>query len=178
MALESVGGYGFFQHNDILFVPADRQAVGRKEGRNYCSSRALTSSGTPKPSLGFVPSTSLRSGRIGRAPGVPLLLCNASNRKSSVEEKQQEEQQEEVEEEEELSWVEEKVEDLKDYTSSAVRSIPGPRVGDGELPWLLALPIGYVAVSLVVAVVKTVRRYTSREGKRRRQVPASVFFSK
>lgn len=127
-----------------------------------------SNSSAPKPSSGLACSRALRSGRIARAPGVPLLLCNASRRSPPVPAKAEEpkDQEEEVE----LSWVEEKVEDLVEYTRSAVKACPGPRVGDGELPWLLALPIGYVAVSLVVAVVKTVRRYTSREGKRRRQI--------
>ncbi|CAM6119444.1 unnamed protein product [Calypogeia fissa] len=124
----------------------------------------------PKP-FGFDGfSTSFGSGRFGTSPRVPLLICNARKSSKEAPPKAEEPQEVEQEEEVELSWVEEKVEDLQQFTSSAVRAIPGPRVGDGELPWLLALPIGYVTVSLVVAVVKTVRRYTSREGKRRRQI--------
>ncbi|OAE29406.1 hypothetical protein AXG93_2090s1120 [Marchantia polymorpha subsp. ruderalis] len=77
---------------------------------------------------------------------------------------------EEQEVEVEISWVEEKAEDAVQYLTSAVKAVPGPRVGGGDLPWLLAVPLGYAAISFVIAVVKTARKLSSPREKRRQQI--------
>lgn len=79
-------------------------------------------------------------------------------------------QEEEVEEEVELSWIQEKAEDLVEFTGAVTQVIPGPRVGHSSLPWILAVPLAYMGLSLVVAVVKTIRKLNSPKEKRRRLV--------
>lgn len=79
-------------------------------------------------------------------------------------------QEEEVEEEVELSWIQEKAEDLVEFTGAVTQVIPGPRVGHSSLPWMLAVPLAYMGLSLVVAVVKTIRKLNSPKEKRRRLV--------
>lgn len=81
---------------------------------------------------------------------------------------------EEEEEEVEISWIQEKTEDLVLATSQAIDRVPGPRVGDGGLPWLVAVPLGYLGITFVIAVVKTIRKYNSPKGQRKRQVRTSV----
>ncbi|XP_031496173.1 uncharacterized protein LOC116261516 [Nymphaea colorata] len=82
------------------------------------------------------------------------------------------EQQEEEEEvvEEDLPWIEEKAADLVEFTGSVTQAIPGPRVGKSSLPWLLALPLAYVSISLAIAVVKTVKKFTSPKAQKRKLV--------
>jgi len=100
---------------------------------------------------------------------------------SGVERAEEKEQQlataavEEEEEEVEISWIQEKAEDLVLATGQAIDRVPGPRVGDGRLPWLVAVPLGYLGITFVIAVVKTFRRYNSPKGKRKRQIGSNAF---
>lgn len=79
-------------------------------------------------------------------------------------------EQQEDEEEEEMPWIQDKAMDLVEFTGSVTQAIPGPRVGQSPLPWILAIPMAYVGLSLVVAVVKTVRKFYSPKQKRRKLV--------
>ncbi|KAG6429393.1 hypothetical protein SASPL_107444 [Salvia splendens] len=53
----------------------------------------------------------------------------------------------------------EKALDLVEFTGSVTQTIPGPRVGQSSLPWMLAIPMAYLGVTFVIAVVKTVRNF-------------------
>lgn len=103
-------------------------------------------------------------------------VITRAKKASGVERAEEKEQQlaiaavEEEEEEVEISWIQEKAEDLVLATGQAIDRVPGPRVGDGRLPWLVAVPLGYLGITFVIAVVKTFRRYNSPKGKRKRQV--------
>ncbi|KAF3784103.1 hypothetical protein EJ110_NYTH15546 [Nymphaea thermarum] len=81
-----------------------------------------------------------------------------------------EQQEEEEVVEEDLPWIEEKAADLVEFTGLVTQAIPGPRVGKSSLPWLLALPLAYVSISLVIAVVKTVKKFTSPKAQKRKLV--------
>ncbi|CAL0318509.1 unnamed protein product [Lupinus luteus] len=72
--------------------------------------------------------------------------------------------------EEELPWIQEKALDAVEFTTSVTQAIPGPRVGPTSLPWILAVPLGYVAVTFVISVVNTVKKFTSPKAKRRKMV--------
>jgi len=80
------------------------------------------------------------------------------------------EEEEEEEEEVEISWVQEKAEDLVFATGKAIDRVPGPRVGETRLPWLVALPLAYLGITFVLSVYKTYKKYTSPKGQRKRQV--------
>lgn len=83
--------------------------------------------------------------------------------------------EEDVEEvEEEMPWIQDKALDLVEFTGTVTQAIPGPRVGSSPVPWLLAVPLAYVGVSFVLAVVRTVRRFTSPRTKKKRRVSARV----
>jgi hypothetical protein len=77
---------------------------------------------------------------------------------------------EEVEVEEEMPWIQDKALDLVEFTGTVTQAIPGPRVGSSPVPWLLAVPLAYVGVSFVLAVVRTVRRFTSPRTQKKRRV--------
>jgi len=82
---------------------------------------------------------------------------------------------EEVEEvEEEMPWIQDKALDLVEFTGTVTQAIPGPRVGSSPVPWLLAVPLAYVGVSFVLAVVRTVRRFTSPRTKKKRRVSVRI----
>ncbi|XP_062226230.1 uncharacterized protein LOC133924624 [Phragmites australis] len=85
---------------------------------------------------------------------------------------------EEVEVEEEMPWIQDKALDLVEFTGTVTQAIPGPRVGSSPVPWLLALPLAYVGVSFVLAVVRTVRRFTSPRTKKKRRVGKNIFLLK
>ncbi|OIW01947.1 hypothetical protein TanjilG_25103 [Lupinus angustifolius] len=72
--------------------------------------------------------------------------------------------------EEELPWIQEKALDVVEFTTSVTQAIPGPRVGPTSLPWILAVPLGYVAVTFVISFVNTVKKFTSPKAKRRKLV--------
>lgn len=78
-------------------------------------------------------------------------------------------------EEVEVSWLQEKAENLYESVGVAVKAIPGPRVGSTSLPWLLAVPIGYLGITFVIAVVKTILKHNSPKAKRRRLVDKNAF---
>ncbi|KAJ4800412.1 UDP-N-acetylmuramoylalanine--D-glutamate ligase [Rhynchospora pubera] len=87
-------------------------------------------------------------------------------------------EEEEVEVEEELPWIQEKALDLVEFTGTVTQAIPGPRVGQSPVPWLLAVPLTYVGVTFVIAFVKTVRKFTSPNAKRKRLVNKNVLLLK
>ncbi|KAG0591613.1 hypothetical protein KC19_1G188200 [Ceratodon purpureus] len=79
------------------------------------------------------------------------------------------------EEEVEISWVQEKAEDLIIATGQAIDRVPGPRVAESRVPWLVALPLAYLGITFVVAVYRTYKKYTSPRGQRKRQVGKNAF---
>uniref|UniRef100_A0A0E0KT18 Armadillo-like repeats domain-containing protein n=1 Tax=Oryza punctata TaxID=4537 RepID=A0A0E0KT18_ORYPU len=85
---------------------------------------------------------------------------------------------EEVEVEEEMPWIQDKALDLVEFTGTVTQAIPGPRVGSSPVPWLLAVPLAYVGVSFVLAVVRTVRRFTSPRTQKKRRVSKNIFLLK
>ncbi|XP_065864983.1 uncharacterized protein [Euphorbia lathyris] len=94
---------------------------------------------------------------------------DSRNQKSTSKDKKVEEE-EEIEVEEDLPWIQEKALDIVEFTGSVTQAIPGPRVGQSSLPWILALPLGYAGVTFVIAFVKTVKRLSSPKEKRRKLV--------
>ncbi|XP_010918036.2 uncharacterized protein [Elaeis guineensis] len=80
--------------------------------------------------------------------------------------------------EEDLPWIQEKALDLVEFTGTVTQAIPGPRVGQSPLPWLLAVPLAYVGLSFVIAFVKTVKKFTSPKAKRKRLVNKNAFLLK
>ncbi|KAH9543088.1 hypothetical protein CY35_13G043500 [Sphagnum magellanicum] len=82
----------------------------------------------------------------------------------------------EEEEEVEISWIQEKVEDVVLVTSQAMERVPGPRVGDGQLPWLVAVPLGYLGITFVIAVVRSWRKFNSSKERRKRQIGNNAYF--
>ena len=90
-------------------------------------------------------------------------------RKEDAQESKSKEE-EEVEVEEDLPWIQEKALDLVEFTGSVTQAIPGPRVGQSSLPWILAIPLAYVGISFVIAFVKTVKKFSSPRERRRKLV--------
>lgn len=84
----------------------------------------------------------------------------------------------EEEVEEDLPWIQEKALDLVEFTGTVTQAIPGPRVGQSPLPWILAVPLAYVGLSFFIAVVKTVKKFTSPKAKRKRLVNKNAFLLK
>jgi hypothetical protein len=78
--------------------------------------------------------------------------------------------EEDEEEEVEISWIQEKAEDLIVATGQAIDRVPGPRVVESRMPWLVVLPLAYLGITFVIACVRTYKRYTSPKGQRKRQV--------
>ncbi|KAF6153398.1 hypothetical protein GIB67_003588 [Kingdonia uniflora] len=99
----------------------------------------------------------------------PTIQQQQKNPKTSVVEEETEE------EEEELPWIQEKAMDLVEFTGSVSQALPGPRVGESKLPWLLAVPLAYAGITFVVAFVKTVRKFNSPKEKRRKLVNKNAF---
>ncbi|KAK8945449.1 hypothetical protein KSP40_PGU020240 [Platanthera guangdongensis] len=64
----------------------------------------------------------------------------------------------------------EKALDLVEFTGTVTHAIPGPRVGQSPLPWILAVPLAYVGLTFVFAVFKTVKKMTSPRAQRKRLV--------
>lgn len=79
--------------------------------------------------------------------------------------------------EEELPWIQDKALDLVEFTGTVTQAIPGPRVGQSPMPWLLAVPLAYVGLTFVIAVVKTVRKFTSPKAKRKKLVCQIIYQS-
>lgn len=84
-------------------------------------------------------------------------------------------EEEEEEEEVEISWIQEKAEDLVIATGQAIDRVPGPRVAETRMPWLVALPLAYLGITFVIACVRTYKKYTSPKGQRKRQVGKNAF---
>lgn len=80
--------------------------------------------------------------------------------------------------EEDLPWIQEKALDLVEFTGSVTQAIPGPRVGRSSLPWALAVPLAYLGVTFVFAVVKTVRKFSSPREARRKLVSKNAVLCK
>ncbi|PRQ41467.1 hypothetical protein RchiOBHm_Chr4g0447201 [Rosa chinensis] len=88
-------------------------------------------------------------------------------------------EEEAVEEvEEDLPWIQEKALDLVEFTGSVTQAIPGPRVGTSSLPWILALPLAYAGLTFVIAVVKTVKKFSSPRHKRKKLVNKNAMLCK
>ncbi|KAL6187266.1 hypothetical protein ACLB2K_043380 [Fragaria x ananassa] len=100
----------------------------------------------------------------------------ATTNKNSKAKAAEEEAVEEVEED--LPWIQEKALDLVEFTGSVTQAIPGPRVGTSSLPWILALPLAYVGLSFVIAVVKTVKKFSSPRHKRKKLVNKNAMLCK
>lgn len=103
------------------------------------------------------------------------LIVAAQNDKKSSKEVKKEAEEVEVEVEEELPWIQEKALDLVEFTGSVTQAIPGPRVGQSKLPWILAVPLAYFGVTFVIALVKTVKKFNSPKYKRRKLV-SGIFY--
>lgn len=137
----------------------------------HTSAHLKTTCPYPYPSLLFFPSL-----HPHRKPySSPFLLrakAKSEERKNPNESNEKVEIVEEVEEEveEDLPWIQEKAMDLVEFTGTVTQAIPGPRVGQSSLPWILAVPLTYVGLSFVVAVVKTVKKLNSPREKKRKLV--------
>ncbi|KAE9605190.1 hypothetical protein Lal_00025544 [Lupinus albus] len=97
-----------------------------------------------------------------------LSLCASKNTPNNKTSSPKDNEFEEVEEE--LPWIQEKAFDVLEFTGSVTQPIPGPRVGPTSFPWILAIPLGYVAVTFVISFVNTVKKFTSPKAKRRKLV--------
>lgn len=95
-----------------------------------------------------------------------------------IETPQKVEEVEEEEEEEDLPWIQEKALDMVEFTGSVTQALPGPRVGQTSLPWLLAVPLAYVGVTFVIAFVKTVKKFNSPMMKRKKLVNKNALLCK
>ncbi|OAY53403.1 uncharacterized protein LOC110613739 [Manihot esculenta] len=87
-------------------------------------------------------------------------------------------EEEEIEVEEELPWIQEKALDLVEFTGSVTQAIPGPRVGQSSLPWILALPLAYAGITFVIAFLKTLKKFSSPKEKRRKLVSKNAMLCK
>jgi hypothetical protein len=101
-----------------------------------------------------------------------------TNSNNPIKKKVEEIAEEEEVEEEDLPWIQEKALDLVEFTGSVTQALPGPRVGQTSFPWLLAVPLAYVGVSFVIAVVKTVKKFNSPKEKRRKLVNKNAVLCK
>ncbi|KAM1064725.1 hypothetical protein ACFX15_019813 [Malus domestica] len=89
------------------------------------------------------------------------------------------EEEEVVEEvEEDLPWIQEKALDVVEFTGSVTQAIPGPRVGTSSLPWILALPLTYAGLTFVIALVKTIKKFSSPRHKRKKLVNKNAMLCK
>ncbi|KAG2334407.1 hypothetical protein Bca4012_016231 [Brassica carinata] len=92
------------------------------------------------------------------------------NKKQPAKEHLSEEEEVEEEVEEEMLWIQEKALDLVKLTGTMTQALPGPRVGNTKLPWMLAVPLTYAGATLVTAVVKTVNNFSSPNVQRKKLV--------
>ncbi|XP_022882213.1 uncharacterized protein LOC111399175 isoform X2 [Olea europaea var. sylvestris] len=126
-------------------------------------------------------SSSLSFLSISPSPGLAITAKAASssnNGREAKKEQKVEEEEEEEEVEEELPWIQEKALDLVEFTGSVTQAIPGPRVGQSSLPWIIAVPLAYLSITFAIAVVKTVRKFNSPREKRRKLVNTNAFLCK
>ncbi|XP_038891521.1 uncharacterized protein LOC120080915 [Benincasa hispida] len=136
---------------------------------------------SPFPSSTFSPFTIskrttllLAAAKKKDSDSVPAVTKETTNSKAKTGGKEEEF----VEVEEDLPWYQEKALDLVEFTGSVTQAIPGPRVGQSSLPWILAVPLAYLGVTFVIAFVKTVRKFNSPKEKRRRQVTKNAILCK
>ncbi|KMZ61847.1 hypothetical protein ZOSMA_4G01360 [Zostera marina] len=80
----------------------------------------------------------------------------------------------EEEELEDIPWLEEKAMDLVEFSGTVTEAIPGPRVGESKLPWILAVPLAYIGITFVLAFVRTVKKLRSPKTMKKRQVNKNV----
>ncbi|GAQ84705.1 hypothetical protein KFL_002010210 [Klebsormidium nitens] len=80
------------------------------------------------------------------------------------------EEEEEEGEEVELSWAQEKYMDLKQSVGVVVDRVPGPRVASSNVPWLIAVPLSYLAITLLISVAKVIKKNNTPRAHRKRQV--------
>lgn len=88
-----------------------------------------------------------------------------NNKKTNQLEEQQDE-----EVEEDMPWIQEKALDFVEFTGTVTQAIPGPRVGQSSLPWIMAVPLAYFGITFAFAFVKTLRNFNSPKAKRRKLV--------
>lgn len=136
------------------------------------------------PLVSFPNSISLHAQRAG-ARVVGVVAAAAADGKSSSNAiqkdkngKKEEDEEETIEVEEELPWIQEKALDLVEFTGSVTQAIPGPRVGQSSLPWILALPLAYAGITFVIAFVKTVKKFGSPRYKRKKLVNKNAMLCK
>ncbi|BAF15284.1 uncharacterized LOC4336463 [Oryza sativa Japonica Group] len=115
---------------------------------------------------------------VARAKRPGSRTAAASRQPANPSDVPKREADEEVEVEEEMPWIQDKALDLVEFTGTVTQAIPGPRVGSSPVPWLLAVPLAYVGVSFVLAVVRTVRRFTSPRTQKKRRVSKNIFLLK
>ncbi|XP_050374950.1 uncharacterized protein LOC126792586 [Argentina anserina] len=111
-----------------------------------------------------------RASRPFSAAVVVAAAKSNSNPTAAANKSSKEEQVVEEEVEEDLPWIQEKALDLVEFTGSVTHALPGPRVGTSSLPWILALPLAYAGLTFVVALVKTVNKFSSPRHKRKKLV--------
>ncbi|PIA35354.1 hypothetical protein AQUCO_03500028v1 [Aquilegia coerulea] len=132
----------------------------------------------PKPPLPWSlslkpPSTLISLNSIGTASSSSSFRLNAKKKAEQVIQNIPNNKKEEVieeEEEEDLPWIQEKALDLVEFTGSVSQALPGPRVGQSSLPWLLAVPLAYAGITFIIAFVRTVKKFSSPKHKRRKLV--------
>ncbi|XP_050233908.1 uncharacterized protein LOC126682310 [Mercurialis annua] len=118
---------------------------------------------------GFLHVTAAAANKSNSSP-----IENNSNTQKSLKNKEEEE----IEVEEELPWIQEKALDVVEFTGSVTQALPGPRVGQSSLPWILAVPLGYLSITFVIAVVKTLKKLSSPKAKRRSLVNKNAMLCK
>ncbi|KAG9442011.1 hypothetical protein H6P81_017865 [Aristolochia fimbriata] len=163
------------QSQQLLLVPGAGPAGAKLRP---CAQQLGSNSPSPlSPFLSVVPSLPRIRTRGRRTPILvkakaktdePVKTSSQSPKTKEAPKVAAEEQAEEEEVEEDLPWIQEKALDVVEFTGTVTQAIPGPRVGQSSLPWILALPLAYVGLSFVIAVVKTIRKYSSPKFKRKR----------
>ena len=97
------------------------------------------------------------------------------NKKQPEKKHLSEEEEAEEEVEEDMLWIQEKALNLVEFTGTVAQAIPGPRVGDTKLPWMLAVPLTYAVTTLVTTAVKTVNKLSSPKAQRKKLVNSLCF---
>ncbi|CAG7879044.1 unnamed protein product [Brassica rapa] len=100
------------------------------------------------------------------------------NKKQPEKKHLSEEEEAEEEVEEDMLWIQEKALNLVEFTGTVAQAIPGPRVGDTKLPWMLAVPLTYAVTTLVTTAVKTVNKLSSPKAQRKKLVNQNAMICK
>ncbi|XP_058090221.1 uncharacterized protein LOC131236794 [Magnolia sinica] len=141
----------------------------------------------PTPSLISVPCLPQIERQRKRSNSLPAIRAKGKNQETAFlqsdgeknpKNPKEEEREEDIEVEEDLPWIQEKAMDLVEFTGTVTQAIPGPRVGQSSLPWILAVPLAYVGLSFVMAFVKTVRKFNSPKAKRKKLVNKNAMLCK